>query len=85
MNKNKLWFKAKMYGWGWQPTSWQGWGVLALYIVALWVNIRNVNMYTHSSSDVLVNAAIPFIINTVYLLIICYCKGERPRWRWGEK
>ena len=22
----KLWFKAKLYGWGWYPCSWEGWG-----------------------------------------------------------
>lgn len=84
MNKNKLWFKAKMYGWGWQPTSWEGWAVLALYITAIWINARNIDFYAHSASDTLINGVIPLVINTIYLLIICYCRGEKPRWRWGK-
>ncbi len=85
MKKDKLWFKAKMYGWGWQPITWQGWAVVVLYVTAIWINARNINFYTHSTSDTLVNIAIPFVINTIFLLIICYCKGEKPRWRWGGK
>lgn len=85
MKNNKLWFKAKMYGYGWTPASWEGWGVLALYIVSLIIHIRNIDMYASSASDVLISFLIPFIINTIFLLIICYVKGEEPRWRWGDK
>lgn len=84
MDKNKLWFKAKMYGYGWTPASWEGWGVLALYVVLLIIHIKNVDMYASSTSDVLVSFLIPFIINTIFLLIICYIKGEEPKWRWGK-
>ena len=24
----QLWFRAKSYGWGWTPITWQGWAVL---------------------------------------------------------
>lgn len=27
VSKNKLWFKAKNYGWGWYPVTWEGWTV----------------------------------------------------------
>ncbi len=80
----KLWFKAKMYGWGWQPVSWEGWVILLLYVIATVLHFINVDKYAHSASDTLINFAIPFIINTSFLLIICYAKGERPRWRWGR-
>ena len=85
MNKNKLWFKAKMYGWGWYPISKEGWGVLALYVTAVWINVRNTDIYSNSPTDTLINIVIPFVVNTVYLLIICYCRGEKPKWRWAEK
>jgi hypothetical protein len=30
----KYWFPAKRYGYGWSvPTTWQGWLVLAVYVV----------------------------------------------------
>ncbi|MCX6703683.1 MAG: hypothetical protein NTV02_03275 [Candidatus Zambryskibacteria bacterium] len=85
MKKDKLWFKAKMYGWGWYPISKEGWGVLALYVTAVWINVRNADIYSNSLSDTLINIVFPFVVNTIYLLIICYCRGEKPKWRWGEK
>ncbi len=80
MDKNKLWFKAKMYGWGWTPVSWEGWVVLLLYVVGMILQFRTIDAISHSGSDTLINFAIPFIINTIFLLIICYCRGEKPKW-----
>ncbi|MFZ2521885.1 MAG: hypothetical protein WAX44_02575 [Minisyncoccia bacterium] len=78
---NKLWFESKKYGWGWTPTSWEGWFVLLLYIVAITLNFLNIDKFSHSASDTLINLSLPFIINTIFLIIICYAKGKRPRWR----
>ena len=84
-NKENLWFKAKKYGWGWYPSKWQGWVVLALYTIATILHFINIDKFSHSASDTLVNFLVPFIINTTFLLIICYATGEKPKWRWGEK
>ncbi len=83
--KSKLWFSAKKYGWGWVPISWEGWTITLLYIVAITLNFMDIDKTSHSGSDTLISFAIPFVINTIFLLIICYARGERPRWRWGEK
>lgn len=83
MENKKLWFKAKNYGWGWYPVSWQGWLVIALYTMGLVPHIINASRQ-HSGSDFLIGFSIPFVINTVFLLIICYARGEKPRWRWGK-
>lgn len=32
---SKPWFGSKKFGWGWGPASWQGWLVLAGYMVAI--------------------------------------------------
>jgi len=82
-NKNKLWFKAKMYGWGWQPVSREGWAISVLYTIAVVLHFKNIDRFSHSISDTLINFAIPFIITTIFLLIICYARGERLKWRWG--
>jgi len=84
MKINKLWFKAKMYGWGWVPVSWEGWTIMISYLIAITLNFKNIDAGSHSGSDTLINFAIPFIINTIFLLIICYTHGEKPRWRWGN-
>lgn len=81
--KNNVWFRAKMYGWGWYPISWQGWILTLLYLVGILQFAANANQL-HSASDILMNFTIPFVIDTIFLLTICYAKGERPRWRWGK-
>lgn len=86
-NKNthkKLWFKSKMYGWGWQPCSWEGWAVLALYITTLTVNFINTNKIYTTTPNTIADFTPVFVINTFFLLTICYIKGEKPRWRWGK-
>ncbi len=79
---NNLWFKAKMFGWGWYPISWQGWVLTLLYVIGIAKFALQANKQD-SASDVLINFAIPFVIDTVFLLTICYIKGERPKWNWG--
>ncbi|MFA7708034.1 MAG: hypothetical protein WCX73_03725 [Candidatus Pacearchaeota archaeon] len=77
--KNNLWFKAKYYGWGWYPCTWQG--VLATLIaififIFAWINIMQ-------AEQIWINSLI-IILDFIALLIICYKKGEKPRWRWGK-
>jgi phosphoglycerol transferase MdoB-like AlkP superfamily enzyme len=81
----KLWFKAKTYGWGWTPITWQGWLVLALYIVGVFFNSFMVSNNPYSE-NLLFFVFIPnMVLLTAFLILICYAKGEEPRWRWGEK
>ena len=80
--EKKLWFRAKNFGWGWYPVSWEGWVIILLYAVGMVKFAIHANLQ-HSTSDVLINFAIPFIINTTFLLVICYARGEKPEWRWG--
>ena len=84
MADKKLWFKNKLYGWGWTPCSWEGWTVLFVYFVALVGIFVNVDHNSHSGSDTLIGISPHFIILTICLIIICYFTGEKPRWRWGK-
>lgn len=81
----KLWFRAKNYGWGWTPSSWQGWLVLAIYALFNIVVFRSIDKLSHSSSDTLMNFSLPFFLSTAMLIIICSLTGEKPQWRWGRK
>ncbi len=40
----KYWFKAKEYGWGWYPSSRQGWLVMLVWLLAFTANV-SVFMY----------------------------------------
>lgn len=81
----KLWFKAKTYGWGWQPTSWQGWLVLVVYIVLMVGMFFYFDNIYYSSIDTLIYFAIAYVPATFLLFYICVKKGEKPKWRWGKK
>lgn len=78
--EQRYWFAAKRYGWGWGlPVTWEGWGVLMLWVVAFILAGRYLiphNMYAH----------LLFALAMVGLLLsICYLKGEPPRWRFGNQ
>ena len=80
---NKLWFKAKNYGYGWYPCSWEGRSVTLVYILVLLLLFRVVDLRSHSVSDTLIGIFVPFIVLTLLLILICVKTGERVRWSWG--
>jgi hypothetical protein len=87
-NPNRFWFKAKTYGWGWTPESWQGWVVTLIYttliVIIIFTKEEPVAGNPNSGSNFL-TFALPIIVLTSSLIFICYKKGEKPRWRWGAK
>lgn len=72
-----------MFGWGWRPVSWLGWVLTIIYIAGLIPHIIEANKQ-HSGSDFLISFSIPFIVSTTLFLVICYLKGEKPRWRFRK-
>ena len=81
----KIWFKAKEYGWGWTPCTWQGWMILIIYIIVTVSNFIVIDKTSHSVSDSLINFCPNLFVNTLSLVLICYLSGEKPHWRWGKK
>ncbi len=84
----KLWFKRKLYGWGWTPSSWQGWAVTFIYIpiviFLLLIREESVPGNPDSGSNFLV-FGLPFTVLTALFVFIAYKKGESPKWQWGKK
>jgi hypothetical protein len=82
-NPNNLWFKRKLYGWGWVPVKWQGWLVILVYIalISMIVSMREeyIPGNPNSGSNFL-TFTLPIIALTTLLIIICYKKGEKPCW-----
>jgi len=79
----KIWFKAKEYGYGWYPCTWEGWAVILVYaivITALAFIFENVQIKNFT----LVYLTSVFFISGL-LIYISYKKGEKPGWRWGDK
>ncbi len=83
--KNYLWFKAKRFGWGWYPCTWQGWVILLMYVFALVLNSIFVNNHVNSMPDLALQFFPETYVLTIFLIIICYVTGEKPSWNWGFK
>ncbi len=86
-NPNHLWFKRKLYGWGWTPATWEGWSVLLVYVALLVALVatreKDIPGNPDSGSNFL-TSALPIIVLTVLLIVICYKKGEKPKWQWNR-
>jgi uncharacterized membrane protein YhaH (DUF805 family) len=75
----RYWFRAKRYGWGWGlPCSWQGWVVLLVWLAAFLAGVRFLPRWLPAHLAFMV-------VMVVLLLMVCYCKGEPPAWRWGDR
>ena len=76
-----IWFPAKTYGWGWGlPCAWQGWVVMIGYIAI----ICCLHFIVNPVENIILYLAIVFAL-TIALFIICWKKGEKPEWRWGQE
>lgn len=82
-NPQKLWFKRKLYGWGWTPATWQGWLITFLYVVLLFLFALTIDENS-SSREIIFTFFLPLVILTSTLIRIAYKKGEKPRWQWGR-
>lgn len=80
-SSRKYWFPAKTHGWGWGvPSAWQGWLVLALYIAGMVALTLLVN-----PEERIAEFLAGVVALTAALLVICWLKGEPPKWRWGNR
>jgi hypothetical protein len=74
-----IWFPAKRYGWGWgPPVTWQGWAVTLGWIAFLFAGLLLL------TPEHPLGIVIFMVVMCAFFIGICYAKGERPRWRWGD-
>jgi hypothetical protein len=78
-NEPRYWFPAKRYGWGWGPPAvWQGWGFLCAWLAAFFSGVTYL-IPRHGFLHVAFASTM-----VIVLLLVCYWKGEPPKWRWGK-
>ena len=77
-NPEGYWFKAKLYGWGWVPVTWQGWVVIAVALA-----IAFGGAYVGELDDAPGVALLGILLAVALMFFFGYRKGERPRWQWG--
>jgi hypothetical protein len=85
---HKLWFKAKTYGYGWYPVTWQGWSIIAVYLVYVLLKVsdfaKDIKESTEAPGEMTGVFLIDILVVTLALVIISYLSGEKASWRWGE-
>lgn len=81
-NPKHLWFKRKLYGWGWTPVTWEGWAVTLVYIALIILFGLTIDEKS-STREIAFTFLLPFVFLTVAFIRILYKKGEKPRWQWG--
>ncbi len=77
-NPQRYWFKRKLYGWGWTPATWQGWAVLAVFAVGIFIDAF---FYLQQDKPVEYFLVLAVLVGAV--IGIAYKKGEKPKWQWG--
>lgn len=79
-NPKDLWFKRKLYGWGWVPVRWQGWLII---VISVAIGIVGVYLGDKDDSPGLGGLAILLMLGIIFFF--GYRKGEKPCWQWGIK
>jgi len=79
-NEKKVWFPVKRYGWGWGlPCAWQGWVILLAYTALMIAAIAFISPVSHIGILLTAIACL-----TIALVAVCWWKGDKPKWRWGD-
>jgi len=82
--QREIWFPAKRYGWGWGwPVAWKGWLVLAGYLL-LAIGGAGILLPQPQTATSSVAFAVYVLLLSLALAVICWIKGEKPKWRWGK-
>lgn len=81
----KLWFRARRFGWGWYPVSWQGWAVSILYAFLLALSLGRASNYALEHMTEGIALLIPMTLHILWvafligsLMYICSKTGEDP-------
>jgi hypothetical protein len=80
---SKLWFRRKRYGWGWTPASAEGWIVMVAFLLAM--NIYPLLTIAQGRAFSVGTFAGICAFLVLALIVLCYAKGERPEWTWGDR
>jgi hypothetical protein len=71
-SERMYWFPRKSYGWGWGlPSSWQGWGVVAVFLV-----LFAIGFLIFPASTELASLLAYVAVLTSLLIAVCWLKGE---------
>lgn len=82
---SKLWFKAKTYGYGATPASWEGWAATVVYCALVTGGHLTALRLIHDPHRAAIAGWTAFAMLTAGFLWLITVKGERIwAWRWGK-
>ena len=82
-NPKHYWFKRKLYGWGWEPATKEGWLTIVLFVVLIVSNAFRLESLFLPESELAVYAVLETCAFVLVLVGVCYMTGESPKWMWG--
>lgn len=82
-NPEHYWFMRKLYGWGWDPATREGWLVLFIFMGLIVWNAFRLEALLLPGPELAFYAVIQTGVLVLVLLTICYKTGEKPKWQWG--
>jgi len=83
-NQERLWFRNKLYGWGWYPVTWEGWLAILAFVGYITILITAFALYLTTPGGIVLFLG-GTLAGVLLLLAVCVMKGEKPVWRWGIK
>lgn len=78
----RVWFHAKRFGYGWYPSTWQGWLSLVVYFGLAIALIYRVSPDA-TGITVITQIVCPLFALTTGLLLLSYLTGETAHWNWS--
>lgn len=85
MSSKKHWFKSKNYGYGWFPSTWQGWTVLVVFLAIVIFGTLLIFGGEPETTNEVILFTVWVLFSAAVLVLISYKKGEKPSWRWAGK
>jgi hypothetical protein len=80
------WFKRRRYGFGFTPTTWQGWVTIAAFVVLAIIAVLQLKTDVNNTAGLSFLRFLGiFLIALSLLLIATALKAPEPHWRGGKK
>jgi hypothetical protein len=82
----KLWFKNKRWGYGWSPSTKQGWAVTVMYLISIYA-LAKVFASQGEELNLIFSLLVGFsvVVATLTLFFVSLRHAPKPKWQWGEE
>lgn len=85
-DRKKYLMKRRRYGYGWVPTTWQGWLIIILQIAIVFAAASALPVKpAQPTAEELTRFLVIAGLAVVNLMLISTHVGPKPKWRWGKK